>query len=60
MQQYLNAQDHISKKIKKGWQIAQLAKNIEKVFKSGDKVVKYALLDKENGEISMRSILYAG
>ncbi len=47
MRQYLEAQSHISKKMKKGWQIARLAKNIEKVFKSGDKVVEFAIYDRE-------------
>ena len=47
MQQYLEAQSHISNKMKKGWQIAQLAKNIEKAFKSGDKIVEFAIYDRE-------------
>jgi hypothetical protein len=56
MQQYLEAQDHISEKMKKGWQIAKLAKNIEKTFKSGDKIVEYAILDQETETI--RYVLY--
>jgi hypothetical protein len=40
MQEYLNAQDQISKSLKKGWQIAKLGRNIEQVFKVGDKVVQ--------------------
>lgn len=48
LQQYLEAQSHISEKRKKGWRIAELAKNIEKVFQTGDKVVEFAVYDQEN------------
>lgn len=45
MQEYLEAWDHISKKVKQGWQIPKLAKNIEKAFRIGDRVVKVTIKD---------------
>lgn len=47
MQEYLDAWDHISEKAKQGWQIAKLAKNIEKAFKVGDKVVEVVIKNSE-------------
>lgn len=49
MQEYLEAWDHISKKVKQGWQIPKLAKNIEKAFRIGDKVVEVTIKDSESG-----------
>lgn len=43
MQQYLDVQDHISQKKKKGWKIVKLAKNIEEAFKTGDNIVAVSL-----------------
>lgn len=51
MQQYLNAQEFVSKSKKKGWQIAKLGKNIEQVFKMGDRVAEFAVIEKETGSI---------
>lgn len=51
MQQYLEAQEHISKKMKKGWKIAEFAKNIDKVFRTGDKIVEFAFLDKKTENV---------
>jgi len=47
MQQYLEAQNHISSKMKRGWQIAQLGKNIEKTFRTGDKIIEFAIHDRD-------------
>lgn len=47
MREYLEAWDHISRKVKEGWQIAKLAKNIEKAFKIGDKVVEVVIRNSE-------------
>ncbi len=49
LQQYLEVQDHISKKLKKGWQIVKLANNIEKIFKLGDKIVEVIIKNDEIG-----------
>ena len=43
-------------RLKKGWQIAKLGKNIEKAFKSGDKIVKFAVLDQQTKVI--QAIVY--
>lgn len=47
MREYLEAWDHISRKVKQGWRIAKLAKNIEKVFKTGDRVVEVVIKNSE-------------
>lgn len=39
LQQYLDAQRGNKKRMKQGWQIAKLAKNLERYFKAGDKVI---------------------
>ena len=49
MQQYLEVQEHISKQKKKGWRIADLAKNIEKTFRIGDQITKFTIADKNSG-----------
>ena len=43
LQEYLEAQDHVSKALKKGWKIAELAKNVEKIFKLSDKIVEISI-----------------
>ncbi|NYI02785.1 hypothetical protein [Cupriavidus plantarum] len=50
MQEYLSAWEHISAKKKKGWQIQVLGKNIEAEFKTGGKVVRWAIEDDVSGE----------
>jgi len=47
----LEAQHSISRKKKKGWQIAKLAKNLEAAFKTGDKIVEFAVSDPNSGEL---------
>jgi hypothetical protein len=37
MQDYLDVQEHISKKKRQVWQVAKLARNIEDVFRLGEK-----------------------
>ena len=46
MREYLSAQEFVSKRKKEEWSIAKLGKNIEKVFKKGDKVVEITIMDK--------------
>jgi hypothetical protein len=50
MQQYLDVQEHISKQKKKGWQIAKLGRNIENIFRTGNKVAKLTLFDEKLGK----------
>lgn len=49
MRQYREVWDHISKRKKKGWRIAELGRNVEEHFKTGNKVVRWAVMDKETG-----------
>jgi hypothetical protein len=51
MSEYLEVWDHISKKKKKGWRIAELGRNVEEHFKTGNKIVRWAVIDKESGEL---------
>jgi hypothetical protein len=45
MQQYLQAQEDASRKKKRGWKIAVLGAELERMFRIGDKVVEVAVLD---------------
>ena len=40
MSTYLEGQKFVSKKLKKGWQIAKLAKGLEKAFQNNEKIVR--------------------
>ena len=48
MQEYLEAHRHISKKKKKGWQIAKLGRSIEQAFRLGDKVAEITVIEVES------------
>jgi len=47
MQEYLEAQDFVSKKLKKDWQIAKLGKGLEEAFKNNEKIVRIKLFKPE-------------
>lgn len=51
MQEYLEVQEHISKKKRQGWQVAKLARNIEDAFRLGDKKAIFNVRDKQTREI---------
>jgi hypothetical protein len=51
MQEYLEVWEHIAESKKKGWRIADLGKNIEREFRIGDKVVRWAVRDKATGAL---------
>lgn len=51
MQAYLDAQKFVSKKKKKGWQIVKLGKNIEKIFKTGDKIIELTIREQKTESI---------
>jgi len=51
MAEYLEVQEHISKKKRQGWQIAKLARNIEDAFRLGDKQAILKVRDKQTKEI---------
>ena len=44
MHEYLDAQDHIAKSKKKGWRILKLGRNLEKAFKSGDRIAEITVI----------------
>jgi hypothetical protein len=50
LQEYLEAQQHISQKKKEGWRIARLGKNIEHAFRLGDKVVEIAVVNEKTSD----------
>jgi hypothetical protein len=54
MKQYLDAQAHISKAKKRGWEIAKLAKGIEEAFRAGDQIVELSVTDTTDGKILAR------
>lgn len=45
LQEYLEAQEHIAKCRRSGWQIPRLAKNIERAFKLGNKIARVTIFD---------------
>ena len=51
MHEYLEAWDHISKKKKKGWKVAQSHRNIEEAFRIGNNVVRWAVHDSVEGQL---------
>jgi hypothetical protein len=55
MQEYLDAQEHISKKKRQGWQVAKLAKNIEDVFRLGEKDAVLRILNKDTKELEFEA-----
>jgi hypothetical protein len=54
MKQYLDAQTHISKARKSGWEIAKLAKGIEEAFRTGDQIVEFTVMAGPGGEVLAR------
>ena len=55
MQEYLEVQEHISKKKRQGWQVAKLARNIENTFKLGDKDAVLIVRDRKTKEIRLEA-----
>src|SRR5208337_4569279 len=51
LQEYLDAQDHLTRKQKQGWRIAVLGATASKAFKIGDKVARYTIYDKDNEQL---------
>ncbi|MDP6816535.1 MAG: hypothetical protein QF449_00665 [Alphaproteobacteria bacterium] len=45
MREYLEVQKHVSRKKKKGWHVAKLEKSLEQAFKSGEKIIRWAVYD---------------
>lgn len=53
MKEYLDVWTHISNKKKRGWKIADMHRNLEQAFRTGDKIVRWSVLDSESGELSI-------
>jgi hypothetical protein len=51
MQEYLEVQEHISKKKRQGWKVAQLARNIEDAFRIGQKDAVVLVRDPVSKEV---------
>jgi hypothetical protein len=51
MQEYLEVQAHVSKKKRQGWQVAKLARNIENVFRLGEKEAVLRVRDRQTKEV---------
>lgn len=49
LQEYLYVQEDVSEKKKKGWKIVDLARQLETVFRLGDRIVQLVFLDKKTG-----------
>lgn len=47
LQQYLEAQQSNTTRIKHGWRVANLAKDLERHFKTGDKVIRIVMRKKD-------------
>src|SRR5437899_11958523 len=55
--EYLDAAEEVATLKKRGWQVSQLAKHIERAFKMSDKIVSFEVLGEE-GQPSRRTFLY--
>lgn len=53
MNEYLEVQQHISKKKKQGWRVAKLARNIEYAFRLGDKVAILKIINHSTGIVEL-------
>lgn len=51
LQEYLDVWDHVSKKQKKGWSIMNRGRNVEKVFRVGNSVVRWAIHEQSTQQL---------
>lgn len=51
MVEYLEAQEHLPKRKKKGWQIEKLGRNIQRAFRLGDRIIQLMFVDPKKGNI---------
>jgi len=47
LQEYLEVQEHLSKRRKEGWRIAELSKNLKRAFDDGDQILEIVFRDVE-------------
>lgn len=57
LKKYLDIIDELPKKFRKGWKIAELGKNVESVFKQGNKLVKLEFYN-ENDNVLLAELFY--
>ena len=57
MHQYLEVWDHISKKKKEGWKIADLGRGVQQAFRSGNEIARLEVHD-EKSQILMAILYY--
>jgi hypothetical protein len=57
MQEYLEAQEHLSKSQKRGWQIAKLGRKIEQAFRLGDRIIQITFIDPKTNNV-VYSLIY--
>lgn len=55
MEEYLEVQEHISKKKRRGWRVAELAKNIEDAFRTGQWDTVLRVRDPETNELLLET-----
>ena len=55
MLEYLEVQKHVSKKKRQGWQVAKLARNIENVFRIGEKDTVLRIINKYTNELEFEA-----
>jgi hypothetical protein len=55
--EYLDAAAEVSSLKKRGWQVSQLAKDLERVFKTGEKIASFQFLEGKNGP-AKQTLLY--
>ena len=50
MLQYLEAQQNVSQKLKRGWRIAVLGEGIDRTFKLGDRLARFSYREADGGD----------
>jgi hypothetical protein len=51
MREYLQAQEEVSKKKKEGWRIGNLGRDVERMFRTGDKIGQFIIKNADTGDI---------
>jgi hypothetical protein len=50
MREYSNVQKQISERLKKGWRITPLGRDLNKVFKARNMVIEFTIIDETKGD----------
>jgi hypothetical protein len=54
LSEYLEAAEHVSRKKKSGWRVAELGRNVERAFKIGNKIACVAFHEEAAGNLIVR------